>query len=209
MKKWKVILTAGISVIVLAVAGSVGIYHYYIVPKYIEPMLETAVYILNDNSVKDEISQIAEELREQGLLEAEAVNEFIDTVKEGRSAEETQPEEIPPEEITSPQDSGRKYSYGKKKEKTSETEKAEKSEVQTASGASSGTEDLYERVKSQVSSEDLKKGYAFLGKLDMGTVRSLLSDRAALKKYIRNTLTSEEYAELIELYIKYSYLLNE
>ena len=71
------------------------------------------------------------------------------------------------------------------------------------------TSNLYERVKSQVEAEDLKRGYEFLGKLDMSKIRSLASDRAELKKYIKNTLTEDEYAELIGLYIKYSYLLKQ
>ena len=165
-------------------------------------VLETAAYILNDDSVKDEISKIAEELREQGLLDEKLVSEFVSTIKNGES---TEAEEAPPRsETEQPEGTGRKYSYGKKQEDTTD-KKPERATPKPQTDA----ESLYERIKKQVAAEDLKKGYEFLGKLDLSKIRSLVSNRAELKKYIRNTLTDEEYAELIELYIKYSYLLNE
>ena len=209
MKKWKTVLIIIVSVIVLSAGAAFSVYHFYVVPKYIEPMLETAAYILNDDSVKDEISQIAEELRQKGLLDDELVSEFVaenaavqatpePTPDAGQSAEPQNTETAETTETT-----GRKYSYGKKNNATKE--EAEK----VTPKPSVDTSNLYERVKSQVEPEDLKRGYEFLGKLDMSKIRSLASDRAELKKYIKNTLTEDEYAELIGLYIKYSYLLKQ
>ena len=206
MKKWKIVLIIIVSVIVLSAGAAFSVYHFYVVPKYIEPMLETAAHILNDDSVKDEISQIAEELRQKGLLDDELVSEFVAENAAAQATPEPTPDaEQPaePQNTETTETTGRKYSYGKKNNTTqAEAEK-------TTPKPSVDTSNLYERVKSQVEAEDLKRGYEFLGKLDMSKIRSLASDRAELKKYIKNTLTEDEYAELIGLYIKYSYLLKQ
>lgn len=206
MKKWKIVLIIIVSVIALSAGAAFSVYHFYVVPKYIEPMLETAAYILNDDSVKDEISQIAEELRQKGLLDDELVSEFVAENAAAQATLEPTPDAEQPAETQNTETTektGRKYSYGKKNNKTkAEAEK-------TTPKPSVDTSNLYERVKSQVEAEDLKRGYEFLGKLDMSKIRSLASDRAELKKYIKNTLTEDEYAELIGLYIKYSYLLKQ
>ena len=203
MKKWKKVLIIIVSVIVLSAGAALSVYHFYIVPKYIEPMLETAAYILNDDSVKDEISQIAEELRQKGLLDDELVSEFVAENAAVQATPEPTPGQAEPQNTETTEKTGRKYSYGKKKNTTQE--EAE----QATPKPSVDTSNLYERVKSQVEAEDLKRGYEFLGKLDMSKIRSLASDRAELKKYIKNTLTEDEYAELIGLYIKYSFLLKQ
>lgn len=232
MKKWKKVLIVIISVIALAAAAAASVYHFYIVPKLIEPVLETAAYILNDSTVKKEISDIAAELKEQGLLDAETVNEFIGMVQAEEAARQeseapkTEPTDSPepqnedepqaePEEpaITPvPTEPERKYSYGKKND-TASSEKAEKTEntktETTPPKSQTITDSLYERIKSEVSPEDLKIGYSYLNKLDLGTIRSLISNRSELKKYIKSNLTEEEYAMLISLYLKYSYLLNQ
>lgn len=231
MKKWKKVLIVIISVIALAAAAAASVYHFYIVPKLIEPVLETAAYILNDSTVKKEISDIAAELKEQGLLDAETVNEFIEAVRVEEStrqeseAPKTEPTASPepqsenePQAVSeepaaattpAPTEPGRKYSYGKKNDAAS-SEKAETTNGETTTPKpQTSTDSLYERIKSQVSPEDLKIGYSYLNKLDLGTIRSLISNRAELKKYIKSNLTEEEYAMLISLYLKYSYLLNQ
>lgn len=218
MKKWKKLLITIVSVIILCVAAAASVYHFYIVPKLIEPVLETAAYILNDSTVKKEISDIAAELKEQGLLDEKTVNEFIGTIRAEETvlptntpestenpeitAEDPQTEATPPAATSLPSEQPRKYAYGKKNETASPESEENVSRLRT------NTDNLYERIKAEVSPEDLKLGYSLLGKLDIDTIRNLISNKSELKKYIKGSLTEGEYASLIGLYLKYSYLLD-
>lgn len=217
MKKWKLILIAVITAVILICISAFAIFHFYIVPRYIEPMLKTAADILKDDEIQAEISQAAREFAQKGLIDNKLVDDYENRIKpksgnEQDSAQENKQDtsqnglsgsaenSVGAKNIKVQDGEEKKYSYGKKN--------TEASLPDAGSGALNDDEQrLFDKVKSEVSSKDLSRAYEIIGKLDMSQVRSLLSDRAALKQYVKSVLSEEEYSEAIELYLKYAYLI--
>ncbi len=67
---------------------------------------------------------------------------------------------------------------------------------------------LMDRVKAAMTAEEFAFAMSMYGKIDTGYVLSYMyTDRAAVKKYIKSVLTSDEISRSLAIYNKYSYLL--
>ena len=228
MKRWKLILVSVIIILVFIFVSAFSIFHFYIVPRYIEPMLKTAADILNDEEIQTEISQAAKEFAQKGLIDEKLVEDYADNLQKSKSdtqqtddagqssdVTDTDADSSQSVESVNAQNSvgaknvkvqdgeEKRYTYGNSGKNSAET----KTPDADMGKLSNSEQKLYDRVKSEVSSKDMSRGYELLAKLDMGQVRSLLSNRAELKKYIKSVLSEAEYSEAIELYLKYAYLL--
>lgn len=224
MKKWKLVLISILAGLALLVAAGVSLFHFYILPRYIEPMFETAARILNDEEVKQEISEMAQELSQKGLIDARLDEKYINSVSkmeddgsfdvaaQAENGEDSREDSVR-EEYQSQNSVGaknvkiqdgeeKKYSYSKSSSSKTDTP----SQISTES-MSAGEKVLFERFKSEVSAKDMARIYEIYSKIDMNKVRSLLSNRAALKAYIQSALSETEYSDALELYLKYSYLI--
>ena len=215
MKKLQKILIGAVTAAAVLAAGAAIIFKTVVVPKYIEPILETAALVLNDDDVKKDIAALAEEYAKKGLIDKNLVEKYMSENNIGsentQKNSETEKTDIQVTEsgvngvggktVKTSETDGKKYTYGKK-EKHLPEQTAASDTVKTAVGGS-----IYERAMSEVEPSDKARAYELAAKLDMGKVRSLISDRTALKEYIASVLTEEEYSEAVSLYLKYSYLL--
>lgn len=220
MKKWKVILISVIGFAAALVAGIVAVFHYYAVPRYVEPLLETVASVLNDTGVQKEISETAQEMADKGMLDSKLVEEYIksiqqpDTAEDDADSEKTDTAEkeqtaepsggsnsVGAKKVQVVDGSGKTHTYGKKKD--NQTSKSDTS----GNSLSGSTQRIYDNLKSEVSAKDWARAYELASKFDMSKVRSLISDRAELKKYVQSVLTEAEYSECMGLYLKYAYLL--
>ena len=229
MKKWKVILISVIGFAVILVAGIAAVFHFYAVPRYVEPLLETVAAVLNDTGVQKEISETAQEMADKGMLDSLLVEEYVKSVQktseendkdieENTAASEPESEEnrqsiiepsgsnsVGAKNVQVVEDGGKTHTYGKKKDE--QIPKPDASGDNLTGNLSAGTQRLYDRLKSEVSAKDWARAYEIAAKFDMSRVRSLLSDRAELKKYVQSVLTEDEYSECMGLYLKYAHLL--
>ncbi len=216
MKKWQKILIGAVTAAAVLAAGAAIIFKTVVVPKYIEPILETAALVLNDDDVKKDIAALAEEYAKKGLIDKNLVEKYMsennigsentqknsETEKTDTQAAESGVNGVGGKTVKTGETEGKKYTYGKKEKHLPEQATASGTEKVSDSERS-----IYERAMSEVEPSDRARAYELASKLDMGKVRSLISDRAALKEYIASALTEEEYSEAVSLYLKYSYLL--
>lgn len=106
MKKWQVITISVVLFLALISAGGVLFYRNYIVPKYLEPVVNRVSEYLNDEEVLDELYSQAERLHEGGVLNDETYVEFIKSYKKHNQDTEEIAKEIlqGKEEISSDDD---------------------------------------------------------------------------------------------------------
>jgi hypothetical protein len=219
LKKWKLVLGAVILAIVLIAAGGFAVFRLYLVPHYIEPMLETMSGILKDEEIQAEISEAAKDLAQKGLIDSKLVDDYINSIQKPEDdSEESETENsntnsdsyydeensVGAKNIKVQDGEEKKYGYGNSSNSLKESHQADND---VSNLLSESEKNLYDRIKSKVDAKDLSRAYELLDKIDMSRVRDLLSDRAALKEYITSVLSEEEYSEAMELYLKYAYLI--
>lgn len=227
MKKWQIILISIITgLIALSVAGFC-IFKFYIVPQYIDPMLRAAVQILNDEDIQEEISEAAREMADRGLLDVKLVDDYSQTVNNRKksAADKAEAENADDKSETDNVEYIEKNSVGASNIKVQEDEKkysySNPSSAKVKPSVNTKTDDnisfdfdsndedsMLEKLSTEISSKDMARLYAISSKIDRAKVKSLSSDRKALKEYIKSVLSEEEYAEGMELYMKYAHLMN-
>ena len=217
MKRWKIILISVILALLLLGGGGICVYRFFIVPRYLEPLLQTAVTILESEEVQKEISSLVKDFSDQGLLDEELLKQYLSLYEKKNkdttpdtSNEPSQKTNTPSENSVGAKnikvqenDSGTRYSYSNN---TPSTNLITPEESKTSGLVSKS---LYQRIKENVAPEDLNRGYQLAAKFNISKVQSLMSNREELKKYVRSVLTDSEYSEVVAFYIKYSYLLEE
>lgn len=215
MKRWKIILISVISALAIIIGGGVCIFHFFVVPRYVDPLLKTAAQLLDDEDVRREISALAQEFTDKGLLDDELLKQYLDAYGDLVQKDNAKAQKSPGSDKNSMSAndiqvnenvSGKRYSYGKKKPSNSLVEVEEKTDTTTTSEFEKS---LYQRIMKNVSQEDLARGYELAAKFDIEKVRSLIHNRKALKEYVRSVLTESEYAEVVGFYLKYSYILED
>lgn len=77
MKKWQIIVIVVVVVAVGLVAGGSALYKYYIVPKYLEPVLTKVSESLQQDEIIDELYEEALRLYEEGYIEDDTYSNFI------------------------------------------------------------------------------------------------------------------------------------
>ena len=77
MKKWHIVVISCILGVGILIAGGSFFYKYYIVPKYLEPVVEKVSTYLQDDDVLNELYDEAERLHEDGVIEDDTYSEFI------------------------------------------------------------------------------------------------------------------------------------
>lgn len=86
MSLWKkILLTAAAAVAVLA-AGGAALYHFVIVPKYIEPVIASAADALKDSEIQDMITDVAEDLAGRGVIDEETFENYMRKAEKYTSA---------------------------------------------------------------------------------------------------------------------------
>lgn len=217
MKRWKIVLIAAIPTLALLIGGGVCVFRFFIVPRYVEPLLETAATILESEEVQKEISELARDFADQGLLDDELLKQYLalydktNPVKNTDTSNEQAQQLNPPAENSvgaksikvQENDSGTRYSYSNNAPSNTLITPVESTAPPLVSKS------LYQRIKENVAPEDLSRGYQLAAKFDISKVQSLMSNREELKKYVRSVLTDSEYSEVVSFYLKYSYLLQE
>ena len=84
MKKWHII--AGVSallVIVLVVAGSL-VYKYYLVPKYLEPVVEEFSETMKSDDVLAEIYSVVSDFHDEGVISDDTYSTFMSAYNKRR-----------------------------------------------------------------------------------------------------------------------------
>lgn len=220
MKRWKIVLISVIASLALILGGGLCIFHFFVIPRYVDPFLKSAVELLDSEDVKREISDLAKEFADKGLLDEELLEQYLEIYSEAEINDDADHSKIHTSSNNTENSvgakniqvkenvSGNRYSYGKNTSSESLVEVKEKSD-KSNSAASDKEKSLYQRIMENVSPEDLTRGYELAAKFDLEKVRSLMHNREALKEYIRSVLTDSEYSEVVAFYLKYSYLLEE
>ena len=85
MENWKKILIGIAAGVIVLIIGGITIYNNYIVPKYIEPALELASEALNDVDVQQMLTEWADELVEDGVLEQSVAKNYVRQTKKYNS----------------------------------------------------------------------------------------------------------------------------
>ncbi len=81
-------------------------------------------------------------------------------------------------------------------------------EQQSAPAPKKKQETLVDKVKGAMTTDEFSFAMSMYGKVDAGYVLSNINtDRAAVKKYLKSVLTSDEISKSLAIYNKYSYLL--
>ncbi len=77
MEMWKKILIVVASVLLVFSGIAVGVYNFYIVPKYIEPALEFVSSALMDSEYQDLLSELASDLMDEGILDQYTAKTYL------------------------------------------------------------------------------------------------------------------------------------
>lgn len=72
----RILLIAAIAAVVLTVGG-ISVYRFIIVPKYIEPVLNSASEMLRDSEIQETITDIAEDLADRGVIDNETFKNYM------------------------------------------------------------------------------------------------------------------------------------
>lgn len=81
MKKWQIITISAVALAVALVVGGTSFYKYYIVPKYLEPVVDRVSEYFNEEDVIEDLYSQAERLHEDGILDDETYVDFIQAYK--------------------------------------------------------------------------------------------------------------------------------
>lgn len=77
MELWKKILIVVASVLLVFLSIAIGVYNFYIVPKYIEPALEFASSALMNPEYQDLLSELAGDLMDEGILDQYTAKTYL------------------------------------------------------------------------------------------------------------------------------------
>lgn len=81
MKRWHIVVIAAAAVITALVAGGSAFYKYYIVPKYMEPVIQEVKERLQSGDVLDELYDQAVRFHDEGIMDDETYTSFMRAYK--------------------------------------------------------------------------------------------------------------------------------
>lgn len=253
MKRWQIF--AGVSLIMivaLIVLGTV-FYKYYLVPTYLEPVVNQISEYLQDEDVVEELYEHALRLHDEGVMDDETYDNFITAYRSRMKKDDERKEDearallentVPPEGQVAEETSSLSAKYA--------SSKVGVELVQTNDGYSSGSsskryssertstriksEDIveaekivaneeyetveeekeddfvksaYEKLKENMTSGEYSDFITIMGKLDVDTLKTYISDKEGLKQYLKSKLEDEEYKRIVNLGYKYMNLFIE
>lgn len=254
MKRWHII--SGISLIMVCVLIALGtlFYKYYLVPNYLEPVVNQISEYLQDEEVVEELYDHAMRLHDEGVMDDETYDNFITayrtrmknsdeskedearalleaaTSPEGQVAEETSSlsakyasskvgvELVQTNEGYSSGSSSKRYSSERtstriKAEDIVEAEKIVANEEKETVKEEEKEEDLvksaYAKLKENMTSGEYSDFVTIMGKMDINTLKTYISDKEGLKQYMKSKLTEDEYKRIVNLGYKYMNLFIE
>ena len=156
MKLWKKICITLAVVIACGAAGTFALYEAYIKPNYAIPLAEKAADIIKDENVQKEVSQLAQELAEQGVIDEDLLKQLTpDEIIS--NAETAQANSAAATDASGETQSTEDTSSGQAQTDASETDNGEaqssSGKEQTASSASSSSESSSSSGNNSSSSE--------------------------------------------------------
>lgn len=77
MKKWHIVLIASFLSVALIVVCGIMVYKYYILPRYIEPIVEEIGEYIKQDEVLDKLYDEAVILHDEGIIEDETYSRFV------------------------------------------------------------------------------------------------------------------------------------
>lgn len=82
MKRWHIIVLAAAAVIAALIAGGSVFYKYYIVPKYMKPIMQEIQEQLRTDDALEGLYEEAVRFHDEGIMDDETYAEFVRTYKE-------------------------------------------------------------------------------------------------------------------------------
>lgn len=82
MKRWHIMVLAAAAVVVALIVGGSAFYKYYIVPRYMEPVIAQLQDRVRSGDVLDSIYSEAVRFHDEGIMDDETYAEFMRTYKE-------------------------------------------------------------------------------------------------------------------------------
>lgn len=196
--------TGGVVCIIIIAVMTVTalVFNMLMKTSFVEEKAEKAAEIVRDETIKEKVNNYVQELLDSGYISEEQIQSYIQNVESdpalslkradgtviGAAADTQNPEQSVQPEQPAP---------------------SAAAEI-PVSGGGQNTKSITSKVLGAMSPSDLAIAQNLMSKVDAGYVMSLMNtDMNAAKAYVKQTLSSAEIAQGIDLYGKYAYLLNE
>ena len=203
MKKWKVIVISVAAVAaVLAVGGSL-FYNYYIVPKYINPLVDRVSTYLKDDKVIEELYDEAERLHEDGVIEDDTYSDFMRAYKKHESNNEESAKEVL--EAADEEDYEEEENADSSVTARYASNKVGVEIIKTNDGSSTGKSNMTyssERTSDRVKAEDVVEAEKVLDNTEEPVVDENDSvDKQVESGYeiLKNNMSSDEYSAFVSI----------
>lgn len=195
--------TGGVVCIIIIATMTVTalVFNMLMKTSFVEEKAEKVADVVRDETIKEKVNVYVQELLDSGYITEEQIQSYIQNVESDpaltlRRADGTV---IGTAGTQNPE-------QGVQPEQPVPSAAAEI----PASGGGQNTKSITSKVLAAMSPSDLAIAQNLMSKVDAGYVMSLMnSDMNAAKAYVKQTLSSAEIAQGIDLYGKYAYVLNE
>ena len=197
MKKWQIAAISAAAVVVALIVGGSFIYKYYIIPKYIEPVVNKVSEYLQDDDVIETMYDQAVKLHDEGVMDDEVYNKFINAYKSRYTDEETEARQVLREKETQDERINRESSTLSAKYASN---KVGVEMVQTNDGESlGGATRRYssERTSDRIKAEDVVEAQKIVTETEKPTEEPDMVKSAYAK--LKENMTSDEYADFVAI----------
>ncbi len=247
MKKWHIVTGISLIAVTILIISISLVYNYFLLPRYIEPVVEDVSQYLQDERVLNKLYNEAVKLHDEGIMDDITYTTFLRAYSDHfRNDDEYADRILKEKEVyTNPinEETALKTKYASHKvgieiikvndgegsgnadvkysdERTSNRVKAEdyvkaeeivanRDKTEEPTEEPDIVETAYEKLKSKMTAGEFSKFTKIMGKLDIGTLQTYISDKEGLKAYLHSELNDEEYKEIVNLGYKYVYVFLE
>lgn len=199
MKRWKVVVISIAALIVLLVAGGVIFYKFYLVPEYLEPVMEKVRDYVNDDGVLDKLYDQAVRYHDEGVIEDNTYDKFVDAYEKHIRDDEAFAREI----LAAKEAEGN----GSTTETTSISAKYASTKVgvetiQTNDGESGGASSKRyseERTSDRVRAEDVVEAEKVMSEIEEGKVDDIQKAQESAYTKLKANMTADEFSTFLDI----------
>lgn len=206
LKKSKKIIIAVLVVIAVVAAGAYGAYKLYFEPEVVDKTIIKVQEALNDDELKEEIDAFVQEMADSGILSDESLQNYV-KMKEAENAAKSTGNQGGDSSQTGTQSQASPNGSQTQSEQTGTNPAGNN---QTERPAESTSDSPVDRAKAAMTADEFAFAMSMYNKLDIGYITgNIHSHRKEVKEYVKNTLTGAEISRCLDIYTKYSYILQD
>lgn len=201
MKKWQIVTVSVIAALALLVGGGIAFYHYYLVPEYLAPVMEKVKNYVNDDDVLDNLYDQAVRFHDEGVIDENTFEKFIDAYeKHYRDDESFAREILEAKENENSDNSNEKTSVSARYAST----KVGIATIQTndnESGGNSTKRYSEERTSDRIKAEDVVEAEKVIYEKENKTEKKKTSDNVKESAYatLKANMTSDEFKLFLDI----------